>query len=840
MSIFLKFIFRNLYERKLRTIVMILSIVLSTALLFASLAVGESYMNCHEKLLRGMAGKATVSVMPQLREDGKVSYVKEDIIVDSAGIKNKVGIMQTYGLFTKENNFESFDLIAADLEKLGKINKMRLLKEKNFEKFAGDEIVIPQNFSKKYNISLGDNVTFKIMDNNKTFTVVAIAANDNIFLRKEAGYTAILPKETLEKILNVKDEYNKILIETAEETNIDTFIFKLTNEVSANYKVSKTIDQQELKASKKSKSMPFLLISFFSLVMSIFIIFSSYKVITIERMPNIGTFRSVGATEKKVKKILIMESLIYGILGGIVGIPIGFGILKVMLKKLAMLAPEGLELTIAASTINIVLSATVAIIVSLLSAYIPIKRASKLPIKDVVLGTVEQKNISNKLKLAFGVICFIVSIVMPYTISDKNSNFSNVVGGLSMVGLIISTMILIPLLIYGTSVILEKLYEVIFGNEGKIAARNLKWNRNINHNIMLLVISISSVIVIMVIGSALKSYMSGMFKDAKIDGITSSQNIDDEFVKRIKNVNNVKQVLPIYVLDSVSIEGKNQEINIDAVQDINLYNEMFAMRYDNDIKKNEIISNFNNGRNILINDEIMKKINANNGDIIKLKTKDGFKDYTIISEYKCRANLSSAVIPSKYIKEDFKINGYSTVAYSVSDIESTSDIENATKEIRNLYNGKVNETKSIKSCLELIENIVNSLFMLLDGLTYFILILGIVGIINNLIINYIEKKRYIAMYKSVGLSKMQHIKMVIIEGFTVGLIGGILGTFIAYLESKIIFKVAGPRLTLIETNITLNTFIIAVIMGIVITLIGSVIPIIKSSKLQIVEEVRFE
>ncbi len=37
-------------------------------------------------------------------------------------------------------------------------------------------------------------------------------------------------------------------------------------------------------------------------------------------------------------------------------------------------------------------------------------------------------------------------------------------------------------------------------------------------------------------------------------------------------------------------------------------------------------------------------------------------------------------------------------------------------------------------------------------MTYFILLLATVGVINNLLINYIQKRRTIAMYKSIGLS----------------------------------------------------------------------------------------
>lgn len=38
----------------------------------------------------------------------------------------------------------------------------------------------------------------------------------------------------------------------------------------------------------------------------------------------------------------------------------------------------------------------------------------------------------------------------------------------------------------------------------------------------------------------------------------------------------------------------------------------------------------------------------------------------------------------------------------------------------------------------------------MHSMTYFILLLAAIGVINNLLINYMQKRRSIAMYKSVG------------------------------------------------------------------------------------------
>lgn len=53
----LKYIFMNVKERKMRTAVMLLSILLSTTLLFVSFSIGASYESAQRKMARGMGRK---------------------------------------------------------------------------------------------------------------------------------------------------------------------------------------------------------------------------------------------------------------------------------------------------------------------------------------------------------------------------------------------------------------------------------------------------------------------------------------------------------------------------------------------------------------------------------------------------------------------------------------------------------------------------------------------------------------------------------------------------------------------------------------------------------------
>ena len=80
------------------------------------------------------------------------------------------------------------------------------------------------------------------------------------------------------------------------------------------------------------------------------------------------------------------------------------------------------------------------------------------------------------------------------------------------------------------------------------------------------------------------------------------------------------------------------------------------------------------------------------------------------------------------------------------------------------------------------------------------------------------------MYKSVGLSNRQNMKMALIEGFSSGLIGAIIAIVVSYLEIQTIFLVAGPKISM-SPHLELSTFLSAGLMGIGVTLLGSAVPV---------------
>lgn len=826
MNIILKYILGSLRDRKLRSAVMLLSVTLSTTLLFVSLSIGASYAAAQRKMARGMAGSAAISVTA-----GDKGIAK-DVIPLLSPVKRVVGMVNTMALYKEDGYYENFDVIAANLNELAAINPPRLLNNASLESFTGNEIVLPDRFASKFKIEPGDKMALWFGGGPHEFTVAAIAAYDTVFLRHTRGTNALVPLETLSAILGTGDKYTQLLIEPLGSTATDRLQTLLKERLPYSCTVNRIVNEAQVQSDGRQKSMPLYLISFFSLTMSVFIIYSSYKVITLERLPVIGTFRSIGATEKSMTGILLLESFVYGGMGALLGIPAGFLVLRLLLEGLGNSMGQGIQIPMIVSPVNILMACGAAVVTSVLSAWIPVKRVSRLPVKEVVLGRVEEQAMPHWKRFIWGASLLALSILLPQAGRLMDDNIQLLTGGFSILGLIAAAVIVIPMALNGAAALLERVYGRLLGNTGRLCARNMRGNRNIAQNITLLFISISAVIVITAVADFAKVYIGDVFRGAKLSGFCDA-DMSPGFVEEIKALDGIGEVLPVRVMNYMLKLNGSAIARAEGTDDLSKYGEMFAAAYEfrQDPKQAEL--QFKSGRGILLSAARMKELKIHAGDTVILSSGSKEYQYTMLGSFKVRSTSADAIIPSACAFTDFGVQNYSVLAYTAQDPDDVM------AQMRNLFGNRNHWSRTIEEFNEDTIGTVSAFLAPMRNLTWFILVLAAVGIMNNLLINHIQKRRAAAMYKSVGLSNAQNTKMTLLEAFSSGLIGALIAITVSWMEIRTIFLAAGPRIP-IKPDLEWTNFLFAGVLGIGITLLGSAMPILRSRRMKIVEELKFE
>ncbi len=85
-----------------------------------------------------------------------------------------------------------------------------------------------------------------------------------------------------------------------------------------------------------------MIVSTGSLVVGMFLVFNTLSVSVAERRHDIGVMRSVGATRGQIRNLFLMEAALLGLLGAVLGVPLGLGLANLLLGSLSQLVSDAL------------------------------------------------------------------------------------------------------------------------------------------------------------------------------------------------------------------------------------------------------------------------------------------------------------------------------------------------------------------------------------------------------------------------------------------------------------------------------------------------------------------
>lgn len=831
MQIILKFILKNIKEKKFRTFLMLFSIVISSALFFASSATSTTSMKIIENQFRQSYGDSEIvirsgedspsqffSTAPAKRLADKTDYI--------------IGAIQGSASF-KYNRDESISLslLGIDIHDLNIMNPVSFFQKINSEDFSGMKMIISKNTAEKYDLSLGD--TFKIDINGITqrFRISGISYPIGLFADNGDTITAVIPRETLSSIYNAKGTVNVAYIKSKAGSDKNELMGLLTKEYKR-YIVKEPFTKAEISEQTDVTSVSLSLMTSIVALISVFIIYSSFKVIIMERLPVIGTFRSIGATRKMTDFVLLIESVTYGVMGGLLGCGLGIGILYAMTY---FTTPEWQRIDgikVYYSSGQLLQAFLMAIVLCFISSVIPILKVSKIPVKDIIFDTMKFKSTSHsKKRLVSGVVLLTISLLGPHFVPRDIALIADM---LFLVLSIAAVIILIPFLTNAFVAVFERVYIFIFGNVGVLAAKNLKENKSLLSNISLLSIGIASLLMINALSSSISGFLTSGYDSAGCDiFIADGQDSNKNFGSLIRSVDGVKSICMTNRFYGVEISGSNDKIGVlESSDGGKVIDYSFGIDIMGDAKK--VMGELDSGRNIVISKVLSEKFKLNKGDIITLKMKKGDRNYKVIGFLDTMQNTGNyALVSDKYVKLDMATNN-SNMVY----IKTHKASAYVKKEIVKQFAQKQFYISTIEESETREREGFAQLFSILKAVSLITMLIGIFGVLNNLMISFIERRRSFAMFRSVGMSRIQIVNMIFLESLSGGILAGTIGVLAGELLVYILpYMMKAMNFTM---SVTISPDLIAgsVISAIIIMITASVAPALKVSNLNIVETIK--
>lgn len=846
MSILNRLTIKNLRLNKKRTIVTIIGIILSTALM---VGIGLLFSSFQDLMIRDTIGYS-----------GKYEAKYNDVdLIKLNDIKDKdftyfyekpIGFSKTqssneykpYMYITSVNReyFGELKLIEGDIPKNENeiVISNHVITNGGLDYKVGDIVTFTygsRNIDGNITLANSELVDGEFLTNEGTHTykIVGIVDRSNFESYSASGYTAFtvdVNSDNGNVNLYVMFNKNKNIIKQSEE-----LAKELNYNGDINYNSTLLALYGESTYGNVMSSMGGMMIIMLSLVSigCIIVIYNSFAISVMERKKEFGLLSSIGATKRQLSHTVFFEAVVVGVIGiilGILGAYIGIGCVILIINNLISDMLE-YKLHLITNPLFIIIPVIFMIIVIGVSAFIPSRRASKVsPIEairqndDIKINKKKIRTSKLVLKL-FGI---------EGEIALKNIKRNKKKYRVTIVSLFISIVLFISFSSYmnytlntASSVMGEVPYDYqisYFGDDNNKEALD-----KINE---------------IVKSSDVKEYVSYSVGNLSIIGdyIYSDEYLD--FYKNaygddgIKALNNLKyQSIYILVLDDNSYNKYKKLIGLDK-DSVILLNRFKGVSYGNNKRVNYDIPVINNGNiNIKIcnfdddeeNVDTTKYCNKNIDNIfVTNKSFDLIEEFSYMDDFK--------LIVNKKLYDSILDGGTDFTQFNIIS-DNTNNIDKLTKEL-DKYNN-VNYI-NIKESMKQTNNLILVVKILMYGFISLVTLIGVTSVFNTISTSMALRKREFAVLRSIGLTRGGFNKMLFFESLFFGMKSLIFALPVSIGVTILIHYSLADMVSISTIIIPWKAIIISIVSVFIIVLLTMMYSSSKIKKHNIIEQIREE
>ncbi|MBQ4067650.1 MAG: FtsX-like permease family protein [Lachnospiraceae bacterium] len=818
MKIVLKHILKNILEKKLRSILIIISLIVATTVFVLNLTLPDEIVLKMQETMRSIFGNADVSIttVENFSLDDLNMGDEEIIAVGITGINGYISDKQVMILGTDIDTAKEIKMLGNDVNTLNK-----------------NEIVMTDKQAKKHGYNLNDTIEFTYEDKTYSFKLVKLIKSKG-FMSLDREFPVFLANiDVINEIKEAKtSNYSELYIDVKNDKNINDFTdyIKKNNE---NYIVEMLNDTESIEEALSYISYIMLMIFALASIMIFFVVSSLTKIIIAERMPVIGTFRSIGATKYKMNAILILENTIYGLIGGIIGSICGY-IINSNAASL-FITTSGVELsnkTSEMSPITIFLGILFSIVLEFFISFRAILKANKKPIKDIIFNIQSTRYIIRNRRIIIGTLL----LTMAFIIGLLNSDSNLLTTFIQIIALIVGIANLVPLIVRGMALAFSFICKKIGFASGVIAGKNISYNKMIISSTRLITISLALMISILTISNSFAKSFEAFKYIWDADVMVMNVSKPAKEYEKLTELEGVKKIefLYYYMYGSITYnDGKEFKGSspcivgldkpIDGIKEIN-YN--IGTLKDDEILIDEIYAQKNN---IKLNDILKMKFDVLNKEVT-------YKVVGFVNSVYFSTTRSILVVNlSSYLDNFTDIPVWvQVVANDSTDLQKLkTTIKDEIKEVAvqiMTFDEYVDEQEASTTS-------VMSLFYIIIGLA---VILSFVGIVNNQIIGFIQRKKELAVLNSTCMSKGQLKRMLILEVLVANAISCVIAILTGYFATGMLDSFLEGMSMYIA--ISYDWLFVLKFVGLiyVILMLTLVIPSRKINKMNIVNEIKYE
>ncbi|MFH8517666.1 ABC transporter permease [Streptomyces gelaticus] len=638
---------------------------------------------------------------------------------------------------------------------------------------AADRIALDKETAKRGEYHVGDRVRVATNGPVKEYTLSGVFTTEDGAVNA-GGSLVLFDAEVAQKLYLRPGVFRDANVSAAPGVSAE----KLLAEVKpllpkdADAKTGQALADEQAKQIESGLSgLSTMLLAFagIALFVGVFLIANTFTMLVAQRTKELALMRAVGASRRQVKRSVLIEAAVVGLIASVVGFAIGLGLAVGLRSAMSLLGGKIPAGPLVVSPTAVVAAFAVGVLITVLAAWLPARRAAKIPpvaAMSSVHATATVKSLV--LRNSIGAVLTLLGAAGIVAGASRGGSSGRTVIAAGAFLALVGVIVLIPLLSRPVIALVRPLLKRLFGVSGKLAAQNAVRNpRRTGATASALAIGLTLVTGISVLGVTLGQAVDRMTTDnVKADymvTMASGDPLDKSALAALEKADGVSAVSP---QQATSLRVKDEYHSASAVTPGEVQ-KIFAIT-----TLSGSLDSLGKGE-IAVAEKTAKSNGWKTGDTLRVKFDDDkngelkvgavFEDNEFLSSVLMPKNIADQHGSLADIREVWlKMDGGATKANEQALVDALGNNPAMSimdrQDIRDMFGGSVNLAMNI-----------------MYGLLAMALIIAVLGVVNTLAMSVFERQQEIGMLRAIGLDRRRVKRMIRLEAVVISLFGAVVG-----------------------------------------------------------------